>query len=78
MPTPTPGTNPELSGGVRSKRPSPFAQLRGIILIFFGVLALYRGFTAHTGNRAWLLPALGLAALALGLTHILFQNRSRS
>lgn len=50
--------------------------IRGVILILFGILALYRGVAFHTGNRVWLLPALGLAALALGIWHILAQLRS--
>ncbi len=53
------------------------ASVRGVILILFGVLALYRAHTMHTGHRAWLLPALGIAALALGIWHILVQVRLR-
>ena len=44
---------------------------RGVILILFGVLALYRGYTLHAGQRAWIAYALGGAALALGAWHII-------
>lgn len=49
--------------------------IRGVILILFGVLALYRGFTLHSGNGAWMAYALGAAALALGIWHILCRRR---
>ena len=51
--------------------------VRGIVLILFGLVALYRARTLHTGHLSWLLPVLGLAALALGIWH-LAQLRSRS
>ena len=50
---------------------SPMEPFRGVILILFGVLALYRGYTLHAGQRAWIAYALGGAALALGAWHII-------
>lgn len=51
--------------------------VRGIVLILFGVVALYRARAVHSGHNAWLLPALGLAALALGIWHVLAEVRRR-
>lgn len=44
--------------------------LRGLILIVFGLLALYRGWTMGTSRHAWLAYVLGIVALALGAWHI--------
>jgi len=49
--------------------------LRGVILILFGCLAFYRGWTLH-GDRAWLAYGLGLASLALGAWHVLSAKRA--
>lgn len=51
--------------------------VRGIVLILFGLLALYRAHGVHSGRSAWLLPVLGLAALALGLWHVMVEVRTR-
>ena len=40
--------------------------IRGVILIIFGVLALYRGWTLHQGAPALLAYALGALSLAIG------------
>jgi hypothetical protein len=39
---------------------------RGVVLIVFGVLALYRGWTLHAGRTALLAYALGVVSLAIG------------
>jgi hypothetical protein len=44
--------------------------LRGVILIVFGLLALYRGWTLHTGRTALLAYALGVISLAIGAWRI--------
>jgi cadmium resistance protein CadD (predicted permease) len=51
--------------------------VRGIVLILFGLVALYRAHAVHNGRSAWLLPVLGLAALALGIWHVLMGVRTR-
>ena len=48
--------------------------LRGVILILFGVLAMGRGWTLHSG-RAWWAYGLGAAAMALGVWHIVRSRR---
>jgi hypothetical protein len=48
--------------------------LRGVILILFGVLAIYRGWTLHS-ERAWWAYGLGAAAMALGAWHIVRNRR---
>ena len=40
--------------------------IRGVILIIFGILALYRGWTLHAGRQALLAYALGVLSLAIG------------
>jgi hypothetical protein len=40
--------------------------MRGVILIIFGILALYRGWTLHAGASALLAYALGAVSLAIG------------
>jgi hypothetical protein len=42
-------------------------QMRGILLLFAGGFALYRGWMIHHGPWAWGALALGLTAIALGL-----------
>jgi hypothetical protein len=49
--------------------------MRGVILVLFGVLALYRGFTLHGGAHAWIAYGLGVAALGLGAWHIVRSGR---
>jgi hypothetical protein len=44
---------------------------RGIILFGLGVFALHKGWTIHTGQRAWFAYALGLVAIALGIWRLL-------
>ncbi len=41
--------------------------MRGVVLLGLGVFALYKGWTFHTGERAWFAYALGLVAIALGV-----------
>lgn len=48
---------------------------RGLILILFGCLAIYKGWTLH-GDRAWLAYGLGLVSLALGAWHVLSATRT--
>jgi len=43
------------------------SMARGIVLFVLGVFALYKGWTIHTGQRAWLAYGLGLVAIALGV-----------
>ena len=45
--------------------------VRGILLFGLGVFALYKGWTIHTGEKAWFAYALGLAAIALGVWRLL-------
>jgi hypothetical protein len=40
--------------------------MRGVILIIFGILAVYRGWTLHAGLQALLAYALGVVSLAIG------------
>ena len=49
--------------------------LRGLILIIFGLLALYRGWKMGASHHAWLAFALGIVALALGAWHIVRESR---
>lgn len=51
-------------------RASRMGSIRGLILIIFGLLALYRGWTMHGGERALLTYALGALALAWGMWRI--------
>jgi hypothetical protein len=52
-------------------------QMRGVILILFGILAIYRGWTVHTGQHALLAYALGVVALAIGAWRVTRKPRSR-
>lgn len=45
-------------------------QMRGLILIVFGVLAVYRGWTLHGGLHGWLAYALGAVSLGVGAWRI--------
>jgi Na+/H+ antiporter NhaD/arsenite permease-like protein len=54
---------------------SNVGPMRGVVLILFGVLALYRGWMLHGGERAWIAYGLGVIAVAIGVFHI---ARSRS
>ena len=47
------------------------SAIRGIILFGLGVFALYKGWTIHTGQRAWLAYGLGLIAAGLGVWRLL-------
>jgi len=40
---------------------------RGILMLALGAFALYRGWTIHTGQNAWLAYGLGVLALGLGI-----------
>lgn len=51
---------------------------RGLILIVFGLLALYRGWTMGSSHHAWMAYALGVIALALGAGHIVRESSRRS
>ena len=44
-------------------------KLRGIVLILFGVVALYRGWRMQTGHLAVLAYVLSMLALALAIWH---------
>ena len=45
--------------------------VRGVVLFGLGVFALYKGWMFHTGEKAWLAYALGLAAIGLGVWRML-------
>jgi cytochrome c biogenesis protein CcdA len=45
--------------------------VRGILYFGLGVFALYKGWTIHTGEKAWLAYLLGLAAIVLGVWRLL-------
>lgn len=47
------------------------STFRGILLFALGVFALYKGWTIHTGERAWFAYGLGLVAIALGVWRLL-------
>ena len=47
------------------------SMARGIVLFVLGVFALYKGWTIHTGQRAWLAYGLGLVAIALGVWRVM-------
>ncbi|MGA2809542.1 MAG: hypothetical protein ABSE87_15545 [Terracidiphilus sp.] len=42
-------------------------QARGIIMIILGGVALYQGWTLHTGQHALLAYGLGVLAVAVGI-----------
>jgi hypothetical protein len=42
-------------------------KVRGILMLFVGAFALYRGIIMHTRQNAWLAIILGLAAIGLGV-----------
>jgi hypothetical protein len=44
---------------------------RGILLFGLGVFAVYKGWTIHTGEKAWLGYGLGVIAIALGIWRLL-------
>ncbi len=46
------------------------SKMRGIILIVLGVLALYRGWTLHSGQGALIAYALGALSLAIGVWRV--------
>jgi hypothetical protein len=50
-------------------------QIRGVVLIIFGVLALYRGWTLHTGRTALLAYALGVVSLGIGAWRVTRKAR---
>jgi cadmium resistance protein CadD (predicted permease) len=50
---------------------------RGIILFGLGVFAIYKGWTLHTGQRAWLAYGLGLVAIGLGVWRLLRREDKR-
>jgi hypothetical protein len=45
--------------------------IRGIVFVGLGVFALYKGWTIHTGEKAWFAYGLGLVAIALGVWRLL-------
>jgi hypothetical protein len=47
------------------------SSIRGILLFGLGVFAIYKGWTIHTGQKAWLAYGLGLIAVALGIWRLL-------
>jgi hypothetical protein len=47
------------------------SAMRGIILFGLGVFSLYKGWTIHTGEKAWLAYGLGLVAIALGVWRLM-------
>ncbi len=49
-------------------------QMRGMILIAAGGLALYRGWTLHTVQHALLAYGLGVLAIAIGAWRITRQS----
>lgn len=51
--------------------------MRGVILIVFGILALYRGWTLHAGAQALLAYGLGVVSLAIGGWRVSSRNARR-
>jgi hypothetical protein len=51
--------------------------MRGVLLFGMGVFALYKGWSIHTGERAWLAYGLGLVAIALGVWRLLRREDKR-
>ena len=47
------------------------SAIRGIILFGLGIFAIYKGWTIHSGQKAWLAYGLGLIAVALGVWRLL-------
>ena len=45
-------------------------KVRGILMLFVGAFALYRGIIMHTRQSAWLAIGLGLAAIAVGVCRL--------
>jgi uncharacterized membrane protein len=52
-------------------RGSGTEKVRGILMLVVGAFALYRGIVMHTRQSAWLAIVLGLAAIALGVYHLI-------
>lgn len=44
---------------------------RGILMFGIGIFALYRGWSIHTGEKAWLAYGLGSVAIALGVWRLM-------
>lgn len=40
---------------------------RAVLMFCVGVFAIYRGWTMHSGERAWLAYGLGVVAVALAV-----------
>ena len=51
--------------------------IRGAVLFALGVFALYKGWTFHTGEKAWFAYGLGLVAIALGVWRMLRRPDKR-
>jgi hypothetical protein len=47
------------------------SSIRGILLFALGVFAIYKGWTIHTGQRAWFAYVLGFVAIGLGVWRLL-------
>ena len=52
-------------------------QVRGIILLIFGVFALFQGWKFHTGQQAHFAYALGVLSIAVGLWRLLRKEPKR-
>ncbi len=58
--------------GYGREKAAAMNAMRGVVLFGLGVFALYKGWTFHTGERAWFAYALsGLVAIALGVWRLL-------
>jgi uncharacterized membrane protein HdeD (DUF308 family) len=44
---------------------------RAVLMFAVGVFAIYRGWTMHSSERAWLAYGLGLVAIALGVWRLM-------
>jgi hypothetical protein len=52
-------------------------KVRGVLMLGVGAFALIRGLVLHHGRNAWVLCALGMLAIALGVWHLMRKAPQR-